>query len=90
MALSDDMTEEIATEMEEFRRDKANQILLNAKSWYKKIWPFEKPLPEKVMTTSSDFFTVHIRGTLRESVKEIKTVIFRSKGTTKVVYWQEM
>jgi general secretion pathway protein K len=90
MALSDDMTEEIAIGMDEFRRDKANQILLNAKSWYKKIWPFEKPLPEKVMTISSDFFTVHIRGTLRESVKEIKTVIFRSKGTTNVVYWQEM
>ena len=90
MALSNNITEEIAMELDKFRRDDANKPLLTDKSWYKRIWPFENPLPEKILTTSSGFFTVHIRGTLGGGVKEIKTVISRSKDAINVVYWQEM
>lgn len=90
IALSSNMTEEIAFAMDEFRRDETNQPLLMDQTWYKRLWPYEKPLPKSVVTVSSNFFTVHIRGTLRGSVKEIKTVIVRSKSRAKVVYWQEM
>ena len=90
MALSDDMTEVIAMEMDSFRRDDANKPQLTSKVWYKKIWPFENPLPKNLLTTSSSFFTVYIRGTLHESVKEIRTVIRRSGDATHLVYWQEM
>jgi general secretion pathway protein K len=90
MALSDDMTEVIAMEMDAFRRDNANKLQLTHKAWYKKVWPFENPLPKNLLTTSSSFFTVYIRGTLHESVKEIRTVIHRSQDATHLVYWQEM
>ncbi len=90
MALSDNMTEDIAMELDDYRRDKINKPVLWNKQWYRKIWPFEKPLPEKLLTTSSSFFTVHMRGTLRESVKEIRTVISRSKVAANIIFWQEM
>lgn len=90
MALSDNMTDDIAMEMDTFRKDDANKPLLKESGWHKRVWPFEKPLPKGLLTTTSNFFTVHIRGKLRESVKEIRTVIFRSKAVTSVVYWQEM
>ena len=90
MALSDNMTEEIAMELDDFRRDKTNKPILWSKQWYKKVWPIEKALPEKILTTSSSYFTVHMKGTLRESVKEIRTVISRSKVASKIVFWQEM
>jgi len=90
MALSDDMTEVIAMEMDSFRRDDANKPQLTNKDWYRKVWPFEYPLPKNLLTSSSSFFTVYIRGTLRESVKEIRTVIYRSGDATHLAYWQEM
>ena len=90
MALSDNMTEDIAMELDDYRRDKTNKPALENEQWYRKVWPFENPLPEKLLTTSSSFFTVHMRGTLRESVKEIRTVISRSKVASKIVFWQEM
>ena len=90
IALSDDMTEDIAMEMDYFRRDETNKPQLMDKQWYKKVWPSEKPFPEDLLTTSSSFFTVNIRGTLRDSVKEIKTVISRTDAAAEIVYWQEM
>ncbi|MBW1767396.1 MAG: general secretion pathway protein GspK [Deltaproteobacteria bacterium] len=90
MALSDDMTEDIAMELDDYRRDETNKPALGNKQWYRKVWSFEKPLPENILTTSSSFFTVHMRGTLRESVKEIRTVISRSNVAANIVFWQEM
>jgi len=90
MALSEDMTEEIAGEMDLFRRDETNRMLLINKLWYRKVWPFENRLPEHLITTSSNHFTVYMRGTLRESRKEIKAVLLRSDADIGLVYWQEM
>jgi general secretion pathway protein K len=90
MALSDHMTEDIAMEMDIFRSDDANIPQLKNIKWYKKVWPFEDPLPESLLSTSSDFFTVNMRGTLRKSVKEVRAVLFRSDISVNVVYWQEM
>lgn len=90
MALSDHMTEDIAMEMDIFRSDDANIPQLKNIKWYKKVWPFEDPLPESLLSTSSDFFTVNMRGTLHKSVKEIRAVLFRSDVSVNVVFWQEM
>jgi len=90
MALSDNMTEDIALEVDYFRRDDANKTYLNKKDWYKNVWPFEKLIPENLLTISSNFFTVKIKGTLRDSRKEIRAVISRSEVSSKVVFWQEM
>ena len=90
MTLSNDMTEEMAMEMDAFRRDDANKPQLNNKLWYKKVLHVETLLPEKLLCVSSNFFTVHIRGALRDSCKEIRTVISRSNNDTDIVYWREM
>ena len=92
MALSDNLTEDIALEMDRFRRDETNKALLGSNQWYKRVWPLEKPLPETVISTSSSAFSVYIRGELRKSVKDIHAVISRSvgEGGTALVYWQEM
>lgn len=90
MALSSNITEDMAMELDDYRRDETNKPALGNKQWYRKVWSIEKPLPEKILTTSSSFFTVHMRGTLQESVKEIRTVISRSKVAANIVFWQEM
>ena len=89
MALSGDMSEEIASEMDEYRKLDANREQLQIKTWYKTLWPFENMLPENILTTSSDVFKIQMKGTLRESVKQVKAVIFRSKTATNIIYWQE-
>lgn len=88
-ALSPDMTEEIAREFDEFRRDETNRPWLHNKLWYQKVWPFAVPLPESLISESSGAFTVNLKVTLRESEREIKAVILRSAEMAKIAYWQE-
>jgi general secretion pathway protein K len=90
MAFSDEMTEDIAFEMDKFRRDETNRKALENKTWYKDIWPYGNPLPENAMTTSSVTFSVHMKISLRENVKEIKAIIFRPlESEPSLIYWQE-
>lgn len=90
MALSNDMTEDIALEIDAFRRDDANKSDLESKNWYRKIWPFATPLPESHLTASSNAFTVYLKGTLRESIKEVIAVITRSESAARIEYWKEV
>ena len=90
MSLSDIMTEDIAKELDNFRQDDTNKVQLNDKKWYRKVWPYKDPLPESVLTTVSSFFTLHIKGRVGESVREIKTVIKRSGDSSSIIYWKEM
>jgi general secretion pathway protein K len=94
MSLSEEMTEDIALEMDKFRRDEANRWALADKNWYKRVWPYGTALPEKAMTVSSSRFSVNMKVTLRESVKEIKAVISRPSGSAAdsaafIIFWQE-
>jgi general secretion pathway protein K len=90
MALSQDMSEELAVQMDSYRRDESKETDLTSSLWYKKIWPYGNPLPETYLTTSSHSFSIHLKATLRESVKEVRAVVSRSKSQTDIVYWQEM
>ena len=91
MALSHEMTEDIATNMDKFRRDDANKWALGTKMWYRRVWPHANPLPEKALTETSSAFSVYIRATLHGSVKEVKAVIAKgSDSATSLIYWQEM
>ena len=91
MALADEMTEDLAEEMDKFRRDEANRWALADKNWYKRIWPYGNPLPEKAMTVTSSAFSVFMKATLRDSVKEIHAVISRpAESPASIIYWQEM
>jgi general secretion pathway protein K len=90
VALSQDMTEDLAMQMDSYRRDESKETDLTSIMWYKKVWPYGNPLPEAYLTTSSHSFSIHLKATLGESVKEVRAVVSRSKGQTGIVYWQEM
>jgi general secretion pathway protein K len=91
MALADEMTEDIAGEMDKFRRDEANRWALADKNWFKRIWPHGTPLPESAMTVASSAFSVFMKASLRESVKEIHAVISRpAESSAFISYWREM
>jgi general secretion pathway protein K len=91
MALSDEMTEDIAEKMDKFRRDEANQFALVDKNWYRRVWPYGTPLPEKVMTVTSTAFSVFLKAALGDSLKEIHAVISRPTESPAVIsYWQEL
>ncbi len=90
MALSQDMSEDVAMQMDSYRRDGSKEADLTSVLWYKKIWPYGDPLPEAYLTTSSDSFSIHLKAALRESVKDVRAVVSRSKSQADIVYWQEM
>jgi general secretion pathway protein K len=91
LALADEMTEDIAGEMDKFRRDESNRWALVNKNWYKRVWPYGSPLPEKSMTVTSTAFSVFLKATLRDSIKEIHAVISRPSETlASISYWQEL
>jgi general secretion pathway protein K len=91
MALADEITEDIALELDKFRKNEENRKALASKTWYKTLWPNGNPLPEKAMTTSSSTFSVHMKISLRECVKEIKAIIFRPlQSEPSLLYWQEI
>lgn len=90
MALAENMTEDMAKEMDEFRRNDINKMFLNHKNWYKRVWPFQTPLPEDLLTTTSTHFLIRIQSALRDSRKDILSVIFRTKESAEIIYWQEL
>ena len=91
MALSHEMTEDIAENMNKFRMDEANRWALATKIWYRRVWPYANPLPEKALTATSSAFSVHVKATLHDSMKEVKAVIAKaSDSATSIIHWQEM
>jgi general secretion pathway protein K len=90
IALSQDMSEELAMQMDSYRRDETKEMDLASALWYKKIWPYGNPFPETYLTVSSDSFSIHLKATLSESVKEVQAVVSRSKSQADIIYWQEM
>jgi general secretion pathway protein K len=90
MALSENMTESIAADLDTYRRDSANQTQLAEKTWYQTLWPLADPLPEDLFVTSSSYFRVDVKGTLRESVKEVSVVIHVPDSGSEILFWREM
>jgi general secretion pathway protein K len=90
MALSQDMSEDVAMQMDTYRRDESHEADLTSNLWYKKIWPYGNPLPDSYLTTSSHSFSIHLKAMLGENVKEIRAVVSRSGSQADIIYWQEM
>ncbi len=90
MSLSENMTEGIAAELDKYRRDPDHQKQLVEKTWYQTLWPLADPLPEELFVTSSSFFRVDLKGTLRESVKEVSAVIRITDTGSQILFWQEL
>lgn len=89
LALSPLMNETIAGDLHAYRTDPVNRNDLASPDWYLKLWPYDEVIPEALLTTRSDFFTVRIFGTLHESRKHVRAVIHRDDETARIVYWQE-
>jgi general secretion pathway protein K len=90
MALSQDMSEDVAMQMDTYRRDESNEADLTSNLWYKKIWPYGDPLPDSYLTASSQSFSIHVKAVLGENVKEVRAVVSRAGGHADIIYWQEM
>lgn len=90
IALSERMTWGIAQEMDYYRREPTNVVELGDLTWYRRLWPYEKPLDEKYLKTNSSYFTLRLKGTFGESTRNILAVIARSDKSARIVYWQEI
>lgn len=89
LALSPLMNESIAQELHAYRTEPTNRSDLQSKEWYQKIWPYDELIPEGLLATRSSYFTLRIRGTLRESRKNVRAVVRRTAESANIVYWQE-
>jgi general secretion pathway protein K len=89
LALSENMNQSVAKELDDFRRDPTNRGRLREVEWYRTFWPYEELLPEKSLKTTSSFFSVWLQGKLRESTKRVRAVIQRTTEDARIVYWQE-
>lgn len=89
VALSPLMNEGLAMELDAYRTNPVNRTELQSISWYLRLWPYDNPIPETLLTTRSNCFTVRILGTLRESRKHVRAVIRREDESARIVYWQE-
>ncbi len=88
-ALSPLMTETEARELHSYRTDPVNRDALNSPTWYLRLWPYDEPIPAALLTARSDYFTVRVSGTLRESRKHVRAVILRKGAPASIIYWQE-
>lgn len=76
-ALADEITVEMAADMDEFRRDEGND--LDDASWYKNVTGMDAvTIDQNLITVQSDVFTVISTGQLGSMTKRITGVIKRS------------
>lgn len=85
-AMDPQMTTELADSMVEFRKKEENVDTLSKNNWYKGIssWPGDVSLPDKLITTKSQYFMITSIGE-RGSLKEQETTIVHRDQSGKVV-----
>jgi len=89
MALSPLMNPSIAQEFDAYRTEPTNRRDLQSPVWYKRLWPYDDPISEDLLTTRSTYFTIRVLGELRESRKHVRAVVQRTAESVNLVYWQE-
>ena len=89
LALSPRMNEDIARELDDYRRQPTSRGELQSKDWYRRLWPYDELISEDLLTVQSSHFTLRILGTLRESRKHVRAVIRRTRESADIIYWQE-
>ena len=89
LALSPRMNEDIARELDDYRRQPTSRGELQSKEWYQRLWPYDELISEDLLTVRSSHFTLRILGTLRESRKHVRVVIRRTRESADIIYWQE-
>lgn len=80
LAINRDMTEELASQMIEFRSDEGNKDLLGELNWYEDSsgqWPGDVKFDPKKITTASNYFTITARAKYGEIERTLKAVVRR-------------
>ena len=87
-ALSDEITDEMVSNMDEFRRDEEND--LSEPTWYKKIPGMDGITIVPEITTKSDTFRITSTGYLNDISKTVIGVIERhiDGGAVKILSWK--
>lgn len=75
------VTKDLASGMDEFRRDKANKDLLANATWYLNVpsWPGDIVFDERFATTASTYFSLEATGVLDTLKRKIVTVVRRAQ-----------
>ncbi len=90
-ALSPEMTDELATDVIEFRNDEANREQLQDPEWYRRIggFPGDITLGDDVLTTSSSFFLVTVTARTDTLQRTGQGVLQRLKnGEQRLLFWK--
>lgn len=86
-ALSDEITDEMAADMDEFRRDEGND--LSSPSWYKNVPGMTGiTIDPGLITTKSNTFRITSTGYLNDMSKKVCGVIERDSGTVTRLTWK--
>ena len=89
MALSDEITGEMVSNMEEFRKDEQNN--LSDPSWYKDVPGMDGiTIPSALISVKSDTFNIISTGVLSNMSKRISSVVERNSGkkTVQILSWK--
>jgi general secretion pathway protein K len=91
MALSPEMTEELAADLIDFRNDEANRDRLAAPDWYRSVdgFPGDVTLEQKVITTGSNVFMVTVNAAMDRLQRTGTGILLRlENGEQKLLYWK--
>ncbi|HOO90090.1 MAG TPA: type II secretion system protein GspK, partial [Syntrophales bacterium] len=89
MALADDITEEMVSNMEEFRKDKLNT--LSDSSWYRGVPGMDGiTISPSLISVKSNIFSITSTGILNSMSRKISSVVERDSGkkTVQILSWE--
>lgn len=91
-ALSPQMTEDLALEMNDYRRDKQNVENLAQPGWYQKMvaWPGDVTLPRDIMVTRSSYFKLDSQGVFHDQRRRVTAVVERDKKNEVTVIYRRV
>ncbi len=90
-SLADDISEEIAQELIDFRKDEINEELLERADWYKQVagFPDDIILDDSMLTQVSQYFMIATVGSYNNLVSSGTGILHRNKENEQtLVYWK--
>lgn len=80
-AINPQVTKDLASSLDEFRKDKDNKDSLASSTWYKDIpsWPGDIVFDEAFVTTSSTYFSLEATGALDAQMRKVTTMVRRAQ-----------
>ncbi len=91
-ALAPQLTEDLAAQMDDYRRAEENRDKLSKPDWYKNIdgWPSDIVLPGDVLVTKSSYFQLDSEGVFHDQHRRVTAVVERDKKNGVSVIYQRV